>query len=385
MKKICFYFQVHQPCRISQYSFFELGNHNQYWNESLDQKILNEVADESYLPANKLLLSLIKKHQGNFNVSFSLSGILIEQLEKYRPDILASFQELVQTGCVEIIAETYYHSLSALYNEQEFIHQVQLHQEKIKEIFGVETKTFRNTELIYSNQIAKQIKQLGFETTLTEGIEWNLNERTPNQFFKAKDENLHLLIRNTHLSDDIAFRFANSSWAEFPLTAEKYLAWCKKEEGDVINLFMDYETIGESQKKTISIFDFLEEFIDLAIEEKNIFQTPNQMIPTKFSKEEYHVPLPISWGNQSKDISTWLGNAMQKEALLKIYTFNKAIQHRKDLLETWRKLQVSNLFYYMNTKTEEEEEKYHYIRPYPSAYDTYIFYMNIISDLKNRL
>lgn len=385
MKKICFYFQLHQPCHISQYSFFELGNHHQYWNESLDQKILNKAADDCYLPTNELFLSLIKKHQGNFNVSFSLSGILIEQLEKYRPDVLASFQELVQTGCVEILAETYYHSLSALYNEQEFIDQVKLHQSKIKEVFGIETKTFRNTELIYSNQIAQQIKKLGFQTILVDGIEWNLQERNPNQFFKSKNEEIHLLIRNTHLSDDLAFRFTDSSWSEFPLTADKYLAWCDKEKGEVINLFMDYQVFQKDSKVKINTLTFFEEYINLVIDKKNIFQTPSQIIPSQFSEEEYHAPLPISWENQSKDISAWLGNAMQREALLKIYTLNKSIQHRTDLLETWRKLQVSDLFYYMNTKTEEEEEKHRYIRPYPSAYDTYIFYMNIISDLKNSL
>ena len=385
MKQICFYFQVHQPCRIAEYSFFELGNHHYYFNESLDEGILNKVSDNCYLPTNELLLSLIQQFEGKFQITFSLSGILIEQLEKYRPDVLKSFQDLVKTGCVEILGETYYHSLSALYNQDEFAAQVQLHKDKIQEVFGVQPHVFRNTELIYSDQIATQVKALGFDTILADGIEWNLKQRTPNQLFCSPENELNILVRNTHLSDDIAFRFADPLWKEAPLTATKYMTWCEKEEGDILNLFMDYETFGEHQKREAGIFDFLEDFVKTTIKEDYSFVTPSTIIAKNNTTEVYHVPMPISWADQSKDVSTWLANAMQRESLLKIYAMKREISHRKDLLDTWRKLQTSDLFYYMSTKTGQDGDVHRYFRPYPSAYDTYVFYMNILSDLKNRL
>ncbi len=386
MKKICFYFQVHQPCRINEYSFFDLGNHSNYWNEELDRRILDKVSDNCYLPANKQLLSLIENYEGKFKVTFSLSGTVIEQFEKYRPDVLVSFQELVQTGCVEILGETYYHSLSSLYDKEEFEEQVMIHQVKIKEVFDIQPITFRNTELIYTNEIAQKIKDLGFEAIFADAVQWNLQKRTPNQLFKARDEQLHVLVRNVNLSDDIAFRFGDSSWKEAPLTSKKYIEWINLEKGNQINLFMDYETFGEHQKKEVGIFEFLSSFVHTALQDNILgFVTPSQVITDAYSEEEYHVPLPISWADQTKDTSTWAGNAMQREAITKIYELKRQVKYRKDVWDDWRKLQTSDLFYYMSTKTGQDGNIHDYFRPYQSAYDAYIFYMNIISDLRNRI
>ncbi len=385
MKKICFYFQVHQPFRLKEYTFFDLGT-DDYWNDKQNQEILDRIADNCYLPTNQLLLSLIQKHKGKFHIAFAISGVAIEQFEKYRPDVLASFQALVQTGCVELIAETYYHSLAALYNKEEFEYQVKKQEETFQRVFDYQPKTFRNTELIYSNEIAKLVEDLGYKTVLTDGLTWNLQKRTANQLFSARNANLNILLKNGHLSDDIAFRFGDEDWTEHPLTAQKYLDWCLVEEGEIINLFMDYETFGEHKSAYSGIFTFLEEWVSLSIEtEKLAFVSPQQIVQSHQTTEEYHAPRPISWADTSKDISTWTANSMQREALSKLYDLEREIGGRKDLLETWRRLQTSDMFYYMSTKGGADGEVHSYFRPYNSAYDSYIFFMNALSDVKNRL
>ena len=395
MVSICFYFQVHQPFRIRKYSIFDIGQNKDYFEEKNNLKLNNEavlrkVANKCYLPANKLMLELINKHP-EFRISYSMSGTALEQFERYYPEVTDSFMKLVDTGRVELLSETYHHSLAYLYSKKEFKEQVALHKEKLWDLFACKPKVFRNTELIYNNEIAQFAESLGFKGILAEGWEHYLGNRSPNFIYKPKGcENIKVLLKNYKLSDDIAFRFSQQSWKEWPLTAEKYGNWISaiNGNGECANLFMDYETLGEHQWHETGIFDFIAKIPnELLKHPDNNFKTPSQLINLYQPKDELDVPNLMSWADLERDVSAWLGNKMQQEALQKVYSIEKLIKQNgsKELIDSWRKLQTSDHFYYMCTKWFADGDVHRYFNPYENPYDSYIAFMNVLNDMMIRL
>lgn len=384
MNSICFYFQVHQPFRLANYNFDQIGKNDTYENINLNKDLIDVVSDTCYLPANAKILDLIKQTKGKFKVSFSISGTALEQFELYRPDVLKSFKKLVDTGSVEILAETYYHSLSSLYSPKEFKRQVTLHTEKIKKHFNVTPVVFRNTELIFSNEIAQDIAKMGYKGILCEGVDSLLNGRSTTQVFASpRLKNFGLLLKSRSLSDDIALRFSDKQWSEFPLSAAKYAGWIHSIENndEIINLFMDYETFGKKHTKETGIFDFLKHFPEEILKKKGFeFTTPTQVLSSNTAKEVYDVPSPISWADAGRDLSPWLENKMQLEALKKIYSMEEKVMEKgtKTMLSDWGKLQSSDHFYHMSTR-------HSYLSPFDSPYDSHIYYMNIVSDVEELL
>lgn len=393
MASICFYFQVHQPYRLKEYSFFHIGREYQYENHELNLQILNKVSDKCYLKANALLLKQIKKHKGNFKVAYSISGVALEQFEKYRPDVLASFQALAKTGNVEFLSETYYHSVSALYSADEFQRQVDLHKNKVKALFGIEPTVFRNTELIYNNNIAKYVQKHGFAGVLCEGAERLIAAANPvNKVYLAHNKKgIPVLARNYKLSDDMSFRFSDQNWKEWPLTAPKFASWLQdvaKEKDDVLNLFMDYETFGEHQWEDTGIFTFLEKLPDEVLKNTTLdFKTPSEVIASYPSKYVVDAPETISWADAERDMSAWQGNSMQHECLEKIYSLEDDVIATGDaaLIECWAKLQTSDHFYYMSTKHASDGAVHSYFSPYHTPHDAYLHYINILADFEIRV
>lgn len=392
MGSICFYFQVHQPFRLRQdYNFFNIGTSHFYEDEETNRKVMNKIAEKCYLPANDLMMELIEKHNGRFKIAYSLSGLALEQFEKYAPRVLDSFIKLYNTGHVELLAETYYHSLAFQYSKKEFRHQVKMHQDKIQEIFGAKPTTFRNTELIYNNALAKEVKSLGFKTILTEGSDSVLGWQSPNFVYTPTTApKVNLLLKNYKLSDDIAFRFSNSSWEGYPLTAEKYANWLEQacSNGDIVNLFMDYETFGEHQWADTGIFDFLWNLPEKVLSNTNLsFNTPSEVSNKYKSKGKLDVPNFVSWADTERDLSAWAGNDMQASSLNFIYSLENLVTRsgRKDLEIVWRKLQSSDHFYYMSTKGYGDGDVHSYFNPYSSPYDAFVIYNNVVTDLKKTL
>lgn len=391
MRSICFYFQVHQPYRIKNYRFFNIGNDHYYDDEYLNKSIVERVAQRSYLPMNNLLLDLIEKHGKDFKVSFSISGMALDQFEQYTPEVLDSFKKLAATGQVEFLAETYAHSLVSLKDDDEFKRQVEMHKCKIKELFGVEPTTFRNTELIYSDEVGAKVAKLGFETMLTEGAKHVLGWKSPNYMYRHPEHHkLNLLLKNFRLSDDIAFRFSSQSWSEWPLTTDKYLQWLKQTEKDeqLVNLFMDYETFGEHQWAETGIFEFMRVLPSKLIADGEFtFKTPSEIAKETKAVSDLHVPHPISWADEERDVTAWLGNEMQDEAFDKLYALAHQMKNCKDknLQTDWLKLQTSDHFYYMCTKWFSDGDVHEYFNPYPSPYEAFINYMNVLSDFQIRV
>ena len=388
MVSVCFYLHAHQPVRINKFSVFDVGNGKEYFDEERNKFYLERIIRKSYIPTNKLLLELIKKY--NFKVSFSITGVLMEQLERYAPHVLKSFQDLADTGNVEFIGETYYHSLAWIYSKKEFKRQVKMQEKKIKEIFGQKPRIFRNTELIYNNDMAKAVEALGYNAILTEGTEKVLGWRSPCFLYKAKDSSVKLLLKHYKLSDDIAFRFSTPYWEEFPLTADKYAQWINaiNGNGEIVNLFMDYETFGEHQWKETGIFEFLRHFpSELLKNPDNNFILPSEAVKKFKVVGELNVPQLISWADTERDLSAWIGNRMQKTAINELYSLeNKILKLKnKELIDRWRKLQVADHFYYMCTKWFADGDIHKYFNPYDSPYEAFINYMNIINDLKERI
>ncbi|MCF7910304.1 glycoside hydrolase family 57 protein [Candidatus Pacearchaeota archaeon] len=394
MVSLCFYFQVHQPYRIRKYSIFHIGKEGEYFCDDSETdlnnaKVLRKVAQKCYLPANRLLLELLNQHP-EFKISFSFSGVFLEQLEEYAPEVLESFRDLVKTGRVEILSETYYHSLSFLYSKGEFREQIRLHQELIKKLFGVTPKVFRNTELIYNNDLAEEIEALGYKGIISEGADFILGWRSPNFLYKAPNtENIKLLLKNYKLSDDIAFRFSERNWKEWPLTAPKYAQWINalNGSGDVVNLFMDYETFGEHQWQETGIFDFLRHLINEVLQHPdNNFKTPSEVIDSYPVRGDYDVPHFISWADVERDLSAWLGNKMQNAAISRVYALGYKVlkTNDSDLIHKWRKLQTSDHFYYMCTKWFSDGDVHKYFNPYNSPYEAFINFMNVLHDLELR-
>lgn len=391
MKSICFYFQVHQPFRLKQYRFFEIGHDHYYYDDYQNRSIARKVADRCYLPMNNLLLKLIKQYNGQFKVSFSLSGVAIEQFEKYTPEVLDSFKKLAKTGCVEFMAETYSHSLVSLKSEEEFKRQVQLHTELLKKHFDYTPTVFRNTELIYSDEIGKMVADMGFKAMLTEGAKHILGWKSPNYvYFNAINPKLKVLLKNFQLSDDIAFRFSNSSWPGWPLTAEKYIDWLNAvaENEQVVNLFMDYETFGEHQWAETGIFNFMEALPYYVFMRSSYkFHTPSEVIEKHQPVAAIHVTYPISWADEERDLTAWLGNEMQDEAFEKLYSLEPLVKKVDDpeIQKDWLLLQTSDHFYYMCTKFFSDGDVHMYFNPYNNPYNAFINYMNVLSDFSIRI
>jgi alpha-amylase len=391
MPSVCLYFQVHQPCRLRRYSFFDVGYLHDYEDEAENRRILERIAFKCYLPANALLLELIREYGGDFRVAFSLSGVLIDQLERYRPDVLESFRRLAETDCVEFLNETDAHSLAYLFSAEEFQEQVLLHRERIQTLFGQRGRTFRHTELIYNNDLARVVEKMGYSVILTEGAEKLLGRRSPNHpYHPAGCGILKLLLRNYRLSDDVAFRFSEQDWAEYPLTPAKYAHWLHGigREETVINLFMDYETFGEHQWAETGIFAFLRALPGEVLRNPDFsFQTPAEAAGAHAAADEIDSPGFISWADEERDTSAWLGNAMQQDAARALYALEPAVRRRRDagLLRTWRTLQTSDHFYYMCTKWFGDGDVHRYFNPYESPYEAYINYMSILDDLEQSI
>lgn len=407
---ICFYFQVHQPFRLKDLRFNQLGEKNEnYFDEKLNKDIFRKIADKCYLPSNKLLMEIIKQYP-DFKVAFSLSGVFLEQCELYGQDVLKSFQKLVDTGNVELLAETYYHSLSSVLSLSEFVEQINLHVLKIEELFNVTPDIFRNTELIYNNHIAEIIRLLGFKGVLTEGVDHILAGRNPNMPYAVpavslsgneidfirdncihvrKTNRMNVLLKNYQLSDDIAFRFSNRSWKDYPLTAEKFTDWISGSEGHIINLFMDYETFGEHQWPDTGIFNFLKKLPEIWEKKQIKTLTPCETLDTweHPGNQEYNVHEIISWADMERDLSAWKGNEIQNAALESVYSLEKDIKKSKnpDLLHTWRKLQVSDHFYYMCTKYWNDGDVHKYFSPYKSPYEAYRRFSHALWDLRDKI
>jgi Alpha-amylase/alpha-mannosidase len=389
-KSICLYFQVHQPTRLRLYRFFDIGKDSHYYDDFANRTILRRIAQKCYLPMNAQLLNLIKSNKGKFKVAFSISGSALEQFQRFAPDVIDSFRALAETGCVEFLCETYYHSLASLASESEFSHQVLKHKKAIEDLFGVTPTAFRNTELIYSNAIGEEVYNLGFKTMLTEGARHIMGWQSPNFVYGCETQpKLRLLLRNYGLSDDIAFRFSNQGWDMWPLTAEKYLSWVKDsaKDDDIVNLFMDYETFGEHQRSASGIFDFLNAMPAAILSRSLDFCTPSEAAQKNQPVAPLHVPFPISWADEERDTSAWLGNELQEEAFNKLYSLEADVYKTKDenLISVYRKLQESDHFYYMCTKFFSDGSVHSYFNPYDTPYEAFINYMNVLADFELRV
>ena len=383
-KNVCLYFQVHQPTRLRLYRFFDIGKDSHYYDDFANRTILRRVAQKCYLPMNELLLKAIKENKGKFKVAFSITGTVLEQFDRYAPEVIDSFKALVATGCVEILCETYNHSLASLKNGIELRNQVEKQKTALKKYLGVEPKVFRNTELIYSDEIGAQIYDMGFKTILTEGAKHIMGWRNPNYVYcNPRQPKQKLLLRNYTFSDDIAFRFSNQGWSEWPLTSEKFVSWLEAAEGEIINLFMDYETFGEHQDASCGIFDFMEALPKAALATgKLAFVTPGEAADKLNAVAELEVPQPISWADEERDTTAWLGNELQQEAFNKLYDLVEKLSIVNDpvLWNDFGHLQESDHFYYMCTKYFSDGDVHKYFNPYDTPYEAFINYMNVLSD-----
>lgn len=380
-----FYFQVHQPRRLNTLRFFDVGNGSSYFDDDLNRKIIERVATDCYLPANALLLKLIKMNP-SIKVAFSVSGVAIDQLEAYAPEVLESFRALANTGSVEFLTETYYHSLACMMPGNEFELQVAKHQQKILKCFGVVSRVFRNTELIYSDSIGGRVKSLGFQGVLIDGAD-RINQNPHHVFRHAGIDDLKLMLRDYHLSDDISFRFSRFPEA---MTADRYISWLEAipSHEAFINLGMDYETFGEHQKKETGIFSFLESLLKgLSQHPMFRFITPSEAVGEIPVKGPLAIPGFISWADEERDLSAWLGNEMQRDAFDSLMRMEQEIKnlYNKEMLHDWRNLQISDHFYYMSTKQGSDGEVHLYFNPYPSPYEAFINFMNVLTDFSLRL
>lgn len=390
MKSICFHFQVHQPFRFRRYRFFDIGNDHYYYDDYANESILRKAADRCYLPANKLMLELIKKHEGKFKIAYSISGLAIEQFELYAPEVLDSFKALAATGHVEFLAETYSHSLASLKNKDLFIKQIQDHERLIEKHFGQKPSVFRNTELIYSDEIGEVIADMGYKAMITEGARHILGWKSPNFLYvNAINPRLKVLMRNFKLSDDLTFRFSNQSWSEFPLTANKFVGWINAiKDGEIFNLFLDYKAFGEFQAAETGIFSFIEHLPEAVFAHSKLtFATPSEIAANFQPISIVSVPQPISWADEERDLTSWTGNELQDEALNKLYELAGRMKSVTDyaLCKDWNYLQTSDHFYYMCTKFFSDGQVQKNFNPYESPYEAFINYMNVLNDFKLRL
>jgi alpha-amylase len=385
MKSICFYFQIHQPFRLRRYRFFDIGNSHYYYDDFQNEEIFRRIADKCYLPATRAIMDMIKQSEGRFKAAFSISGTALEQMEIYAPELIYIFKELVKIGNVEFLAETYAHSLSSLGDADELKAQVKMHTDKIQSLFGVTPTVFRNTELIYSDDISELVcNQLGFDCMLTEGAKHVLGWKSPNYVYaSAINPQLKFLLKNNRFSEDISIRFGNYSWKEYPLTADKYISWIASapEPEKIFNLFMNYEVLGSMHSAQTGIFDFFKALPHYAAKNNISFSLPSEIFAAEKPVDVISVPYPMSWVGEEKDCSSWLGNVLQQEAFQKINTIGERVRLCEDrrIKQDWIYLQSSDHFYYMNTKHQ------YLFSPYDNPYDAFNNYMNVLSDFMLRV
>lgn len=388
--EVCIYFQVHQPLRLNGYSLFTEHTNDgaTYFDDELNSQIMHKVATKCYFPTNRLMLELLEKHP-DFRISYSLTGVFLEQCRRYMPEVLESFAALARTGRVEFLSETYYHSLAYLFSDKdEFIEQVKLHSSAISQ-FAAPSKVFRNTEAMFSNDIAYLVERLGYTGILAEGLEHILGWRSPNYLYGVKGcEKIKALLRHYKLSDDIGYRFSAKWWSEYPLTADKYARWLSALQGDCVNVFMDYETFGEHHWEDTGIFKFLEALPPEVAKYPSLrFATPSQLVERIPVRDDIDAPHVTSWADMERDTSAWLGNEMQRNAFGMLEQLGAKVKEKKDegLLRTWRMLQNSDHFYYMCTKSLSDQDVHNYFSPYDSPFDAYINYMNILQDFSEKV
>ncbi len=385
MKAICFYFQIHQPFRLKRYRFFDIGNDHYYYDDFANDDILTRIAHHSYIPAAESLLKMIEESHGAFRCALSITGIALEQCEQYVPEFIDLLKKLADTGKVEFLAETYAHSLASLADPEEFAAQVKAHDDKIFELFGVRPKVFRNTELIYCDELAPQILEMGYKGVITEGAKHILGWKSPNYVYSAASApKLKLLLKNSKLSDDISFRFSNPEWDAYPLTADKYIDWIANTPADeqIVNLFMNLETFGEMQSRDTGIFQFLEALPRFAKERGIDFWTPSEAVSKLKPVGELSILHPISWADEARDTSAWLGNKLQNEAFNKLYSVAERVRLCDDrrLKQDWDYLQASDHFYYMSTKHMADGAVHSHFSPYETPFQAFTNYMNVLAD-----
>lgn len=393
-KAIVLYLHVHQPYRIRHYTIFDSSLKHDYFDAPFDSKtsnerILKKVAEKSYLPTNARLLKLLRDNP-DFKLSLSITGTVLEQLEQWSPEALQSFKDLCATGRVEIVAETYHHSLAFFYSRAEFEMQVAMHRHKVQELFGQTPQVFRNTELAYNNEVAYWADHAGYKGILAEGWDPVLEWRSPNYVYRPiYTDRIRLLMKNYKLSDDIAFRFGDHDWAEWPLTADKFSHWLSEDVSATnFNLFMDYETFGEHQWSESGIFDFLDTLpAEWLKTEDHTFMTVSEAIDNFEPVDQVSAQDTITWADTERDLSAWLGNALQSSSIEALYNLQDHIIGSGDLAltEDWRRLQTSDHFYYMCTKYFNDGDIHAYFSPYDTPYEAYINFMNVYHDLKFRL
>lgn len=388
MKKICFYFQVHQPFRLKRYRFFNIGRDHYYYDDYANEDIMQQIAARSYIPANRMLLDLINQNKGKFKVAFSISGLALEQMEIYTPEVIDGFRELSKTGDVEFLTETYAHSLSSLYDPEEFKNQIEHHSSRIEMLFDQKPTVVRNTELIYSDEIAEMVFNMGYTKMITEGAKHILGWKSPNYVYQsAGAPKMKLLLKNSRFSDDIAYRFSNYSWNEYPLTADKLISWIAETPPDeeVFNLFMNYEVLGNLQPSHTGIFEFMKALPRFAFEKGIGFATPSEILDNNKPIGEMSVPNTISWSDEERDVSAWVGNSLQKSALESLYKVGERVRLVTDrsLKLDWIYLQSSDHFFYMSTKHFGSGNSE--FSPYMSPYDAFNNYMNVLSDFIERV
>ncbi len=385
MKAICFNFEIHQPVRLKRYTFFDIGNDHYYYDDFLNDDIIARIAERSYIPAARTLLKMVEDTKGKFRFSISISGVAIEQLEQYVPEFIDLLRQLAATGKVEFVAMPYARSLASLTDPEEFAEQVKVHSEKIQQLFGVKTKVLRNTELIYSDEIAPQIVAMGYKGVMTEGAKHILGWKSPNYVYSAASApKLKILLRNAKLSEDIAARFSDTSWAAFPLTADKYIDWIAQTPADeqIVNLWLNLETFGGQQPAETGIFQFLEALPRFAEERGVEFWTPTEAVTKLKAVDSLSVMHPISGADEARDTSAWLGNKLQNEAFRKLYSVAERVRLCDDrrLKQDWWYLQGADNFYYMSTKHFADGAVHSMFSPYETPFQAFTNYMNALSD-----
>lgn len=384
MKHISLLFKIHQPLQLRSYRFFDIGQDHYYYDDFTNKSNLLKTAKKSYLPMNNLLLEMIAANKKNFKVSFSISGTTLDQFEKYVPEVIESFQKLAATGNVDFVGETYSHSLASVVNEQEFEKQALAHTEKIKQLFGITPTVFANTDLIYSDVIGEQVFGMGFKGMIAEGAKQVLGWKSPNFLYcNANNPRLKVLLRNYKLSDDVSLRFSNHSWNEYPLTADKFVSWVQSipENEEVVNLVFDYKTFGVYQKIETGIFDFFKAFVNQALAQKITFPVFSDTINKLQPVSVLSVPSITSCIDEERDLTTVTGNNLQKQAIEGLYNLSLQINSVRDagIITDWNKIQNSDHLYYMNMRLTQEES------PYPTHYEAFINYMNVIADMGERI
>lgn len=397
MTSIVFYFQVHQPYRLRRFTYFDIGKRSDYFDDELNAEIARRVAERCYLPMNQILLEAIDRTDGRFRCSFSVSGTALRQLEDWCPEAIESFQALSETGCVEFLGETSHHSLSGISDAQEFAAQIDDQRRRIERLFGSSPTSFRNTELIFDESVARRVADLDFEVLLGEGADRLLAERSSHLPYHVHGTpELLLLLRDYARSDDIAFRFSNREWDQYPLMADTFASWLHETppEDPFVGLFMDYETFGEHQWADTGILEFMEYLPEFVLSKQGFdFATPGELgarLGGSSGSTELRVPDPISWADAERDLSAWLRNTMQRAAHEALYELLPTVREHAaagntEPLETWRKLSTSDHVYYMSTAHCTDGDVHEYFSPYDSPHEAFITFMNVLDDFGRRL